>query len=105
MRRAAKERIRTEREWRKHRSWHIRCIEEFISVRYVGLAADYWVGKAPAQLIMCPCDHQIGRFRKGQKAFGGRSFDEGKRYLTRQEMVSDLDMKEWLLGHHSTTAP
>ena len=87
MRRAAFERDRTIREWRKHRAIHVRQAAD-----YGCLLAGWEPGVSPEDSITCPCDNQAGRFRKGQRWLSKGSQrvslrDYGVR--TRQEVRSD----------------
>lgn len=94
MRRAALERDRTLREWRKHQAIHVRHAQE------MGAFARNWVpGVSPADLVTCPCDQQVGRFRKGQRWLSkGGQYHNPRSYgcRTRQETQSDADFQEQL---------
>jgi len=91
MRRAALERERTLREWRKHLAIHVRRVGED------GAFNRDWVpGVSPRDLVTCACDQQAGRFRKGQRwnsqgSQRARPRDYGLR--TRQEARSDADFR------------
>ena len=94
MRRAALERDRTVREWRKHHTIHVRRAQEY------GAFASNWVpGVSPEALVTCACDNQPGRFRKGQRwLYKGGQFHNPRSYgeRTRQEARSDVDFREQL---------
>tara|TARA_Y100000310_G_C20525062_1_gene735583 strand:+ start:660 stop:965 length:306 start_codon:yes stop_codon:yes gene_type:complete len=94
MRRAALERERTLREWRKHRAIHVRHAQE------MGAFARNWApGVSPSDLVTCACDNQAGRFRKGQRWLSkGSQFHNPRSYgcRTLQEARSDADFLEQL---------
>ena len=64
MKRANEERPRTLRVWGEHRAEHVS--------QATGLAG-WFPGFRPEDLVICVCDNQAGRFRKGQRAHGGCS--------------------------------
>lgn len=79
MKRAHQERPRTVRMWRQHLSLH------------------------DPELLLCPCEFQPGRFRKGQRIGGcGKARcdvchgDKLRKRPTRQQRWSDLSYKEWV---------
>ena len=96
MLRAALERDRTFKEWRRHHLDHILTIED------LGVLHPEWRPGVGAEfLVSCVCDQQVGRFRKGQRARTQGSQRVCPRSLglrTRQEQRSDQDFREWLQG-------
>jgi hypothetical protein len=82
MQRASVERLRTMRVWRQHLSRH---------------------GPGP---LTCPCEWQVGRFRKGQRVGGcGKArcyLCHGDKLLKRptlQQRRADRSYREWLHEH------
>ena len=80
-----------QREWRKHRKFHVESNKNQSAKR---------VGKSPF-VVDCICDEQIGRFRKkdaydcgNPKCFVCHSDKFPKRDLTKQEILSEVAFKE-----------
>lgn len=84
---------RTKREWQKHRNSHVEFNKD-------------WIGRTPGvdpDVVTCPCDNQIGRYRKRDAYDCGKpgcfvchSDKFPKRSLTEQEVLSNFDYKEQL---------
>lgn len=83
---------RTQREWRKHRRSHVESNKTWVRE----------VGKDPYE-VDCPCDDQVGRFRKKDafdcgnvRCYVCHSDKFPKRTLHEQEILSDISFKEQL---------
>lgn len=81
----------TMREWKKHRTLHVKWNERRNQVGVSSLVVD------------CKCDEQIGRFRKQDAGDCGNpqcllchSYKFPKRQRTHKELLSELKMREQL---------
>ena len=84
------------REWRKHRRSHVESNKN---------RSGYRLGQDPYE-VDCPCDDQLGRFRK-KDAFDcgqvlcrvchyNKWLNDGGHELTRQEILFDISFREQL---------